>query len=49
MTRPNPDPAPAGAFGLTRDQSAQLIVETALRHGVTDRSQIAYMLATAEH
>jgi predicted chitinase len=49
MSTPNPLETPAGAYGLTRDQSVQLIVETALRHGVTDRSQIAYMLATAEH
>lgn len=49
MSTPNPLETPTGAYGLTRDQSVQLIVETALRHGVTDRSQIAYMLATAEH
>lgn len=49
MSTPNPLETPTGAFGLTRDQSVQLIVETALRHGVTDHSQIAYILATAEH
>lgn len=38
-----------GGFGMERDEAAQLIVDTALAHGVTDRRQIAYMLATAQH
>jgi murein DD-endopeptidase MepM/ murein hydrolase activator NlpD len=37
------------AYGLTRDQSVELLVRTALEYGVTDRRQIAYILATAEH
>lgn len=36
-------------FGLTREQSAELIVRTCLANGVTDTKQIAYILATAQH
>ena len=49
MSAPETLQNPAGAFGLIRDQSIQLIVETALHHGVSDERQIAYILATAEH
>lgn len=49
MSTPRPLETPTGAYDLTRDQSVQLIVETALRRGVTDEAQIAYMLATAQH
>lgn len=38
-----------GGFGIDRDSSVMLIVETALEHGVEDPRQIAYMLATAQH
>jgi hypothetical protein len=37
------------AYDLTREQSVDLIVRTALEYGVTDKRQIAYMLASAEH
>ncbi len=37
------------AYGLTRDQSVELLVRTALEYGVTDRRQIAYIVATAQH
>lgn len=36
-------------FGITRDQSVELIVKTCLEYGVTDKRQIAYILATAQH
>lgn len=36
-------------FGLTREQSVDLIVRSCLDHGVTDTRQIAYVLATAQH
>ena len=36
-------------FGITRDQSVDLIVKTCLENGVTDKRQIAYILATAQH
>ena len=36
-------------FGIGRDESVNLIVKTALEHGVEDPRQIAYMLATAQH
>ncbi|WP_242107374.1 peptidoglycan-binding domain-containing protein [Luteimonas aquatica] len=37
------------AYGLTREQSTELIVKTALEYGITDKRQIAYMLASAQH
>jgi peptidoglycan hydrolase-like protein with peptidoglycan-binding domain len=37
------------AYDLTREQSVDLIVRTALEYGITDKRQIAYMLASAEH
>ncbi|VEF33263.1 peptidoglycan-binding domain-containing protein [Stenotrophomonas muris] len=36
-------------FGLTRDQSVEMIVRTCIDNGVTDHRQIAYVLATAQH
>ncbi|HZX79970.1 MAG TPA: peptidoglycan-binding protein [Lysobacter sp.] len=36
-------------FGISREQSVNLIVQTCLENGVTDPRQIAYMLATAQH
>lgn len=36
-------------FGIDRDSSARLIVQTALKNGVVNPAQIAYMLATAQH
>lgn len=36
-------------FGITRQQSVELIVKTALENGVTDPKQIAYILGTAQH
>ena len=36
-------------FGLTRDQSVEMIVRTCIDNGITDHRQIAYVLATAEH
>ena len=36
-------------FGISREQSVNLIVRTCLENGVTDPRQIAYMLATAQH
>lgn len=36
-------------FGMTRDESAALIVRTCLENGVTRPRQIAYILATAQH
>ena len=36
-------------FGISRQQSVELIVKTALENGVNDPRQIAYMLATAQH
>ena len=39
----------SGGFGLTREQNAELLVETALAAGVTNHRQIAYILATAQH
>lgn len=36
-------------FGINRQQSVELIVQTALQNGVNDPRQIAYMLATAQH
>src|SRR5690554_809562 len=38
-----------GGFGVDREESVNLIVRTALDHGVSDPKQIAYMLATAQH
>lgn len=38
-----------GGFGMSRDETVQLIVDTAIANGVTDHRQIAYMLATAQH
>ncbi|GGJ97336.1 peptidoglycan-binding domain-containing protein [Luteimonas terricola] len=38
-----------GGFGIDRESSVNLIVRTALNHGVSDPKQIAYMLATAQH
>lgn len=38
-----------GAYGLTREQSVELIVKTSLEYGITDKRQIAYMLASAQH
>src|SRR5690606_41915483 len=38
-----------GGFGIDRESSVNLIVRTALDHGVSDPKQIAYMLATAQH
>ena len=37
------------AYGLTREQNVELLVKTALEYGVTDRRQIAYIVATAQH
>jgi peptidoglycan hydrolase-like protein with peptidoglycan-binding domain len=37
------------AYDLTREQSVDLIVRTALEYGIIDKRQIAYMLASAEH
>jgi hypothetical protein len=37
------------AYDLTREQSVDLIVKTALEYGITDKRQIAYMLASAEY
>ncbi len=37
------------AYGLTRDQNVELLVKTALEYGITDRRQIAYIVATAQH
>ena len=36
-------------FGLTRDQSSEMIVRTCIDNGITDHRQIAYVLATAQH
>ena len=36
-------------FGLTRDQSVEMIVRTSIDNGITDHRQIAYVLATAQH
>lgn len=36
-------------FGISREQSVNLIVKTALENGVSDPRQVAYMLATAQH
>ena len=36
-------------FGLTRDQSIEMIVRTCIVNGITDHRQIAYVLATAQH
>lgn len=36
-------------FGISRTLSAHLIVDTALKNGITDKRQIAYILATAQH
>ena len=38
-----------GAYGLTREQNIDLLVKTALEYGVTDRRQLAYIVATAQH
>ena len=37
------------AYGLTREQNVDMLVRTALEYGITDRRQIAYILATAQH
>ena len=37
------------AYGLTREQSVENIVRTAIEYGITDKRQIAYMLGTAQH
>lgn len=37
------------AYGISREQSVDLIVKTALEYGITDERQIAYMLASAQH
>ncbi len=42
-------PRPMGAYGLTPQQSVDLIVRTALEYGISDHRQIAYMLASAQH
>lgn len=42
-------PRSAGAYGLTPQQSVDLIVRTALEYGISDHRQIAYMLASAQH
>jgi peptidoglycan hydrolase-like protein with peptidoglycan-binding domain len=36
-------------FGITREQSVDLIVQSCLDHGISDTRQIAYVLATAQH
>lgn len=36
-------------FGLTRDQSVEMIVRSCIDNGITDHRQIAYVLATAQH
>jgi peptidoglycan hydrolase-like protein with peptidoglycan-binding domain/predicted chitinase len=36
-------------YGMTRDENVELIVKTALEYGITDKRQIAYMLATTQH
>lgn len=36
-------------FGISRQQSVDLIVRTCLENGVSDHRQIAYVLATAQH
>ncbi len=36
-------------FGLTRNQSVEMIVRTCIDNGITDHRQIAYVLATAQH
>jgi peptidoglycan hydrolase-like protein with peptidoglycan-binding domain/predicted chitinase len=36
-------------FGISREQSIELIVRTCLDNGVTNPRQIAYILATAQH
>lgn len=38
-----------GAYGLRREQNIDLLVKTALEYGVTDRRQLAYIVATAQH
>lgn len=37
------------AYNLTREQNVDLLVRTALEYGITDRRQLAYILATAQH
>lgn len=37
------------AYGLSKEQNVDLIVRTALEYGITDKRQIAYMLASAQH
>src|SRR3546814_15243570 len=36
-------------FGITREQSIDLIVQACLDNDITDPRQIAYVLATAQH
>src|SRR3546814_20207263 len=36
-------------FGITREQSIDLIVQACLDNDITDTRQIAYVLATAQH
>lgn len=36
-------------FGITRQQSVELIVRTCIENGVTHPRQVAYILATAQH
>jgi peptidoglycan hydrolase-like protein with peptidoglycan-binding domain len=37
------------AYNLTREQSVDLLVRTALEYGITDRRQLAYIVGTAQH
>lgn len=37
------------AYDLTRQESIDLLVKTAMEYGVTDRKQLAYILGTAQH
>ena len=39
----------SAGFGISREQSIELIVHACLDNGITDTRQIAYVLATAQH
>lgn len=39
----------SAGFGISREQSIELIVQTCLDNEITDTRQIAYVLATAQH
>ena len=42
-------PSQSGKFNPGKDNNIQIIIDEAKRQGITDKNQIAYILATAQH